>query len=35
MNAPDSYTVGIVEMEDGSVLAAPPDHVKFNEPPEA
>lgn len=30
-----SYTVGIVEMEDGSVLAVPPGHVKFNEPPEA
>ena len=33
MNAPDSYTVGIVEMEDGSVIAANPARIKFNEPP--
>lgn len=30
-----SYTVGIVELEDGSVFAAIPAHIKFNEPPEA
>ena len=28
-----SYTVGIVELEDGSVIAANPAHIKFNEPP--
>lgn len=28
-----SYTVGIVELEDGSVFAAPPAHIKFNELP--
>lgn len=30
-----SYTVGIVEMEDGSVITSIPAHIKFNESPEA
>jgi hypothetical protein len=29
-----SYTVGIVELEDGSVVSAAPAHVKFNDAPE-
>lgn len=29
-----SYTVGIVEMEDGSVRTAHPGHIKFNDSPE-
>lgn len=30
-----SYTVGIVEMEDGAVRTAIPEHIKFNDSPEA
>ena len=30
-----SYTVGIVEMEDGAVRTAYPEHIKFNDSHEA